>query len=226
MSSLEARVGRDNQRYDKNFRLVAGCIPYRMKEENEEQTDCLENTVEVLMISSPNRDDLVFPKGGWENDETMCEAACREALEEAGVKGVLDENALGFWEFRSKSSQNSCTLEGYCRGYMFALKVEEEFCNWAEEDCHRRRWLSITDAFGLCRYEWMQEALDRFLVVMSESLDCPIWKTIVETPSPQSPALPVQTASCFINSSSIQRLDEPYAFGAMNYRQDDVLTRS
>lgn len=86
------------------------------------------------MISSPNRDDLVFPKvtsfsllnywfnvckhnnnyqmiydllalaqivvifvylcfllyqGGWEDDETVEEAACREALEEAGVKGII-----------------------------------------------------------------------------------------------------------------------------------------
>lgn len=76
------------------------------------------------MISSPNRDNLVFPKvrvhafwpsywtqinqivlncilwtvlivhrsliqGGWEDDESVTEAACREALEEAGVKGIL-----------------------------------------------------------------------------------------------------------------------------------------
>lgn len=29
-------------------------------------------------------------QGGWENDETLDEAACREAIEEAGVKGILD----------------------------------------------------------------------------------------------------------------------------------------
>lgn len=30
-----------------------------------------------------------FYKGGWENDETVGEAAVREAIEEAGVKGDL-----------------------------------------------------------------------------------------------------------------------------------------
>ena len=30
-----------------------------------------------------------FHQGGWENDETVEEAACREALEEAGVRGLL-----------------------------------------------------------------------------------------------------------------------------------------
>lgn len=29
-------------------------------------------------------------QGGWEDDETVEEAACREALEEAGVKGILN----------------------------------------------------------------------------------------------------------------------------------------
>lgn len=28
-------------------------------------------------------------QGGWEDDETVTEAACREALEEAGVKGII-----------------------------------------------------------------------------------------------------------------------------------------
>ena len=32
---------------------------------------------------------LFFCQGGWEDDETVIEAACREALEEAGVKGIL-----------------------------------------------------------------------------------------------------------------------------------------
>jgi hypothetical protein len=73
--------------------------------------------VEVLMISTPNRADMVFPKvtaarisiqsssrvsvlwnlnmpvlwqGGWEDDEDVYQAACREAMEEAGVKGIIN----------------------------------------------------------------------------------------------------------------------------------------
>lgn len=41
------------------------CIPYRLIEDSDEVHDdqCdIENKIEVLMVSSPNRDDLVFPK--------------------------------------------------------------------------------------------------------------------------------------------------------------------
>jgi len=33
-------------------------------------------------------------QGGWEDDESIDEAACREAFEEAGVKGVISVGAL------------------------------------------------------------------------------------------------------------------------------------
>jgi 8-oxo-dGTP pyrophosphatase MutT (NUDIX family) len=29
-------------------------------------------------------------QGGWEDDEDVYQAACREAMEEAGVKGIID----------------------------------------------------------------------------------------------------------------------------------------
>ncbi|KAF5177799.1 nudix hydrolase 12, mitochondrial-like [Thalictrum thalictroides] len=211
-SSLLARQGRHRQRYENEYRLVAGCIPYRFNKDSDDDTDDFE--LEVLMISSPNRDDLVFPKGGWENDETVYEAARREALEEAGVKGILDENPLGVWIFRSKSSQNSGSLEGSCKGYMYAMEVTEEYGSWAEEDLHRRRWLNVADAYRLCRYEWMQSALEEFVRVMGEAGKCQTTEDLF-----RPPALPVQdvlvdhqilSPSCLFNNSSTQRIDETY----------------
>lgn len=164
MATLLARQGRSRQRYQGNRRLVSGCIPYRVKKGCENHGSCIEDCVEVLMISSPNRHDLVFPKGGWDNDETVHEAASREALEEAGIRGNLHERELGVWDFRSKSSQYS--LKAGCRGCMFALEVTEELDTWPEQENHGRKWLSIIEAFRLCRYEWMREALRSFLKLM------------------------------------------------------------
>ncbi|XP_008231224.1 PREDICTED: nudix hydrolase 12, mitochondrial isoform X2 [Prunus mume] len=172
MSSVIARTGRHRQRYENNFRLVSGCIPYRITEDDEDHHNGdIENRIQVLMVSSPDRDDRVFPKGGWEDDETVLEAACREAFEEAGVKGTLRETPLGVWEFRSKSSQKIESLEGGCRGYMFALEVTEELESWPEQQNRDRKWLNIKEAFRLCRYEWMCRALEEFVRVMEVSDD-------------------------------------------------------
>ncbi|ONK78068.1 uncharacterized protein A4U43_C02F13960 [Asparagus officinalis] len=164
-SAILARVGRHKQLYENGFRLVAGCIPYRLKPEG---TDLIYR-LEVLMISTPKRHDLVFPKGGWENDETVCEAAIREALEEAGVEGILNETKLGEWTFRSKSRQSSSSNEGACKGYMFALEVKKEHEFWPEQSTHKRTWVSVRDASRLCRYPWMREALASCLELLSES---------------------------------------------------------
>ncbi|KAG8475424.1 hypothetical protein CXB51_032260 [Gossypium anomalum] len=144
------------------------CVPYRLEKDVEDSNSSVTSRINVLMISTPNRDDLVFPKGGWENDETVHEAACREALEEAGVKGILDEDPLGVWEFRSKSRQNCCNMEGGCRGYMFALEVTEELDSWAEQTSYKRKWLSPEEAYKFCRYDWMRDALQVFLSAIEE----------------------------------------------------------
>lgn len=182
-SVLLARTGRHRQRYDNHFRLVAGCIPYRRKENFETFAGDLIDSFEVLMISSPNRDDLVFPKGGWENDETVCQAARREALEEAGIRGNIIEKELGEWVFRSKSStQSSCSQKGACKGYMFPLEVTEVLDCWPEQASHDRRWVTVMEAFKLCRYDWMREALQAFLTFMSGKR-MPSVSELPETPS-------------------------------------------
>ncbi|CAM8984939.1 unnamed protein product [Rhodiola kirilowii] len=177
-----SRIGRARQRYQDNFRLVSGCIPYTVTE-NDGNNSCERlHRVKVLMVSTPNRKDLVFPKGGWEDDETVEEAACREALEEAGVKGNLREAALGEWEFRSKSREEISCLEGGCRGYMFALEVTEELEAWPEQGDKSRKWLHVEEARSMCRYDWMREALDKFSELMEKEMNNDTIKEVAISP--------------------------------------------
>ncbi|KAL8555250.1 hypothetical protein ACS0TY_003165 [Phlomoides rotata] len=155
---LVARTGRQQQRYDSGFRLVAGCIPYRYRHLDENCCDNSNKVVEVLMINSPSGPGLLFPKGGWENDETVQEAALREAIEEAGVRGKI-VRFLGYYEFKSKTHQDEFSPEGWCRAAMFAMMVEEELGSWPEQDTRCRTWLSISEAANSCRHPWMREAL-------------------------------------------------------------------
>ncbi|KAL8120704.1 hypothetical protein AgCh_017765 [Apium graveolens] len=68
---------------------LQGCIPYRYK--NGKDGSMLieddDDEWEVLVVSSQKSPKMMFPKGGWELDESVEEAASRESLEEAGVLG-------------------------------------------------------------------------------------------------------------------------------------------
>ncbi|KAK7334668.1 hypothetical protein VNO80_26429 [Phaseolus coccineus] len=160
MAELVARTGRHQQRYEHGYRLIAGCVPFRYRD-GDDCGDSSAKIVEVLMINSTGGPGLLFPKGGWENDETVEEAAVREAIEEAGVRGDLMD-FLGYYEFRSKTLQDECSPEGLCKAAMFALFVKEELESWPEQSTRKRSWLAVSEALGSCRHAWMRDALQCF----------------------------------------------------------------
>ncbi|KMZ68330.1 Nudix hydrolase 13 [Zostera marina] len=154
MCDLVARTGRHQQRYEDGCRLIAGCIPFKYKDSDGKKT------VEVLMISSQSGPGLLFPKGGWENDEKVEEAAVREAIEEAGVRGKI-MGSIGDYNFKSKTLRDEFSPEGHCKATMFALLVEEELCSWPEQSTRQRSWLTIPQVTEQCRHAWMLDALDQ-----------------------------------------------------------------
>ncbi|KAK4283381.1 hypothetical protein QN277_000335 [Acacia crassicarpa] len=147
---LASRTGRHLQRYDdEGCRQVVGCIPYRYKSSNNRE-------LEVLMISAQNGHGMQFPKGGWEMDESMEQAALRETLEEAGVEGDV-QNMLGKWRYKSK--RQSVLHEGY----MFPLLVNKQLEDWPEKNIRKRTWMSVSEAKEICPHAWMKEALDELI---------------------------------------------------------------
>lgn len=158
--ALVSRTGRHLQRYTKQGRRqVVGCIPYRYKVSQNGSLYEEEQELEVLMISSQNgsiKKGMLFPKGGWELDESITEAAMRETIEEAGVRGII-ESELGKWNFKSK------THDTHYEGYMFPLLVKEQLEIWPEKDLRQRVWMSVSEARKVCHHWWMKEALDRLV---------------------------------------------------------------
>ncbi|CAI8619902.1 unnamed protein product [Vicia faba] len=151
MVCMVSRSGRELQRYNTSGgRQVVGCIPYRYKQDIDGNTS---NELEVLMVSSQKTERLMFPKGGWELDESLEGAACRESLEEAGVIGLI-ESELGQWNFISKR------YGIYYEGYMFPLFVKEQLDYWPEKNVRTRVWMSVGEAREVCQHWWMKEALD------------------------------------------------------------------
>lgn len=150
MVCVVSRTGRELQRYDQGRRLVVGCIPYRYKSGSD---GSIKDELEVLVISSKKGQGMMFPKGGWETDESVEEAASRESLEEAGVLGKVGCE-LGQWSFMSKRYGT------FYEGYMFPLLVKEQLDLWPEKDERQRIWMDVAEAREVCQHWWMKEALD------------------------------------------------------------------
>ncbi|XP_019430469.1 PREDICTED: nudix hydrolase 18, mitochondrial-like [Lupinus angustifolius] len=148
MCLVSPRTGRHLQRYDNGCRQVVGCIPYRYK-----SNETHDHEIEVLVISAQKGQGMQFPKGGWEIDESMEQAALRETIEEAGVVGNV-ESKLGKWFYKSKSQAIMH------EGYMFPLLVNEQLDNWPEMNFRKRRWMTVAEAKEICPHSWMNEALD------------------------------------------------------------------
>ena len=140
---MVARQGRELQRYSASTggRVVVGCVPYRVRAGNGDGIDG--EAVEVLVISSQKKGPaggVLIPKGGWELDESMDEAARREALEEAGVLGDT-EPVLGFWHYKSRRY-----VDQAYEGFMFPLRVADELHQWPEMASRKRTWVSSPPA--------------------------------------------------------------------------------
>ncbi|KAF4552002.1 NUDIX domain-containing protein 1 [Elsinoe fawcettii] len=148
--SMEARVGRDNQRYgSQGERLVAGIVPLSSDHKL------------VLLIQSTRHNGWVLPKGGWETDEpTQEEAAKREAWEEAGVV-VKVQRDLG--KITERRSPDQYTNEAPKATYnFFEATVEEEKAKWPEMHKRRRKWMTYKEAIGLLKERpELLEALER-----------------------------------------------------------------
>lgn len=101
----------------------AGAIPYRVTDEGG---------VDVLLITT-SAGRWSIPKGGIDPGHTAEHTAVLEALEEAGVIGVLEKPALGTYERRRVDQDHHVTV--------FALRVERVLERWQEQDIREREWL-------------------------------------------------------------------------------------
>ncbi|EFJ51856.1 hypothetical protein VOLCADRAFT_56657 [Volvox carteri f. nagariensis] len=152
-----SRQGRHKQRYgEAGERLVAGCIPVRF-------SGCTQSAqhVEVCMITTASGNGLVFPKGGWEDDESVESAAQRETVEEAGVRGVLEEPLLGVFPFSGGKHVYDAQGNpvGKCKAFIYVMHVAEELPSWPESNDRQRIWCTIAEATRQCKHQWMREAL-------------------------------------------------------------------
>lgn len=105
-------------------------IPYRFGAEG----------LEVLLITSRKRKRWVLPKGVVEPGMIPADSAEKEAFEEAGIEGRVDDRPLGVYQYRKWGGV--CTVE------VFAMRVTGDSDDWPEADIRTREWLPLSEAAG------------------------------------------------------------------------------
>lgn len=125
-----------------HFYMQSAVIPYR--ERGEE--------IEVLMITSRKRRRWVLPKGVKELDLSPQDSAAKEALEEAGIEGLVSEGPIGSYQYDKWGG--TCTVE------VFTMSVQKVLDEW-EESYRDREWVSLEEAMGRVSEPALKRILQR-----------------------------------------------------------------
>jgi len=104
-------------------------IPYRINK----------GKLEILLVLSSKKKHFVIPKGIIEPGLTAQQSAEKEAFEEAGVKGQIDNNFVGEYQYQKWSAT--------CHVQVYPLKVTELIADENWQESHRgRHWIKIKEA--------------------------------------------------------------------------------
>ncbi len=119
----------------------SGVIPFRHEADG----------VKVLLITSMRRQRWIIPKGRIEQDKTATESAQMEAYEEAGIRGKIYSEAVGYYHREKWGS--------VCKIQVFLLEVEEVLDEWPEASFRERAWVSIDEAVQFVEEESLRKIL-------------------------------------------------------------------
>jgi 8-oxo-dGTP pyrophosphatase MutT (NUDIX family) len=115
--------------------------------------------VQVLLITSRETRRWVIPKGWRKKGEPATITAAREALEETGAGGRVQEAPLG--EYRYQKLMKSGELQRV-RVTVFALEVLFEHEDWPERDERQKLWTTPEHAARLVDEPELQTLIAAF----------------------------------------------------------------
>ncbi len=103
-----------------------------------------EGGLEILLVTSRRSRRWIIPKGWPVKGLRPCDAAAKEAFEEAGVVGTIDDAELGRFSYLKLLEKAHRTVE--CEVVVFPLHVERQLASWPEAAQRESRWVSANEA--------------------------------------------------------------------------------
>lgn len=101
------------------------------------------DALEVLLITSRDTGRWVIPKGWPMQGRESYAVAEREAYEEAGVKGKVHKEPVGYYMYEKGLAQGMTVP---CKVHVYALEVDDLCKNFPEKDERRLEWVSPSEA--------------------------------------------------------------------------------
>lgn len=113
--------------------LQTGALPWRLANGGKP---------EVLLVTGRRSGRWMIPKGWPMMGKSLADAAAREAFEEAGINGRIEQRPLG--SFRHVKRNFFGTIE--VEILVHSLAVEQELEDWPERRQRNRQWFSMKQA--------------------------------------------------------------------------------
>lgn len=104
-----------------------GALPWRFRD----------GEMEIMLTTSRRRQRWILPKGKAKKSEAPWEAAGREALEEAGLYGMVSDTSCG----TLITSSSKFTVPNRVLVDIYPMAVERVLDDWEERSFRRRLWL-------------------------------------------------------------------------------------
>ena len=102
--------------------------------------------LEVLLVTSRDTRRWIIPKGWPKKSTAPHKLALLEAYEEAGVRGKIERDEIGHYDYIKRLDGRHNVL---CRVGVFPMKVKDELKTWPEKKERERRWMSPGEAAEL-----------------------------------------------------------------------------
>jgi phosphohistidine phosphatase len=135
------------------FFTQSAVLPYRL----------LDGKLQIMLIASRKATRWVIPKGVKEPELSLRDSAEKEALEEAGIRGQLDDEAIGDYDYKKWG--------GVCTVTVFPMAVSESVPEEEWEESHReRQWLEPKKAKRLIAEPALRKLVDTLAKRMAKGL--------------------------------------------------------
>ena len=121
----------------------SGVIPYRIKN----------GKLQILLITSRRKQRWIIPKGIIEDGLMPQESAAKEALEEAGVIGIVENESIGKYKYKKWG--------GKVKVKVYLMVVNSLLDSWDEVEYRERKWYSFNEARDLIEIKKIKKLFDR-----------------------------------------------------------------